>query len=75
MKRNVAVLMAVSMVFAIGSAVGQYRNRCYICSGSGTCIMCNGAGQVGKGRNRTMCEYCNGTGRCAVCGGGGYSRF
>lgn len=56
---------------------GSGKERCDICRGSGTCVICYGRGTVGyvpdytgQGRGHDIiCTACNGTRKCWRCNG------
>ncbi len=58
---------------------GNSEHSCGTCSGTGTCIVCKGAGRLSRtlggsnGGYTTECSSCNGTGKCQLCSGTGRS--
>ena len=52
---------------------GEFTNvyKCTVCSGSGHCFMCGGAGMIYSFMGMTYCPGCMGTGKCQMCHGAG----
>jgi len=69
------------------SSIGQEKDRCPGCQGSGKCLKCEGHGHIvqsslgaitvisgqvqGSSDTRRTCPRCMGSGRCQVCKGTG----
>ncbi len=44
--------------------------KCWTCTGTGICSVCDGSGQTWGWKQKVRCSNCNGTGICPFCTGG-----
>lgn len=67
-KKLISVILSVCMMFSVIVAVpAEAAEKCFMCSGTGLCWYCYGAGYSWG----SFCTICRGTGKCLTCDGSG----